>query len=25
LISDPHGRAALLLIDFAALAGGLDF
>jgi len=25
LISDPHGRAALLLIDFAALAGGLGF
>jgi uncharacterized membrane protein YbhN (UPF0104 family) len=25
LISDPHGRSALLLVDFAALAGGLGF
>jgi glycosyltransferase 2 family protein len=25
LISDPQGRSALLLIDFAALAGGLGF
>lgn len=25
LISDPNGRAALLLVDFAALAGGLGF
>jgi glycosyltransferase 2 family protein len=25
LISDPHGRTALLLVDFAALAGGLGF
>jgi len=25
LISDPHGRSALLLLDFAALAGGLGF
>src|SRR5437899_7235600 len=25
LITDPHGRSALLLIDFAALAGGLGF
>jgi uncharacterized membrane protein YbhN (UPF0104 family) len=25
LISDPHGRSALLLVDLAALAGGLGF
>jgi glycosyltransferase 2 family protein len=25
LISDPHGRSALLFIDFAALAGGMGF
>jgi len=25
LISDPQGRSALLLVDFAALAGGLGF
>ncbi|SHH62693.1 lysylphosphatidylglycerol synthase transmembrane domain-containing protein [Bradyrhizobium erythrophlei] len=25
LISDPHGRTALLLVDFAALSGGLGF
>jgi hypothetical protein len=25
LISDPHGRSALLFIDFAALAGGVGF
>jgi glycosyltransferase 2 family protein len=25
LIADPHGRSALLLVDFAALAGGLGF
>ena len=25
LITDPHGRSALLLIDLAALAGGLGF
>src|ERR1700692_3171281 len=25
LISDSHGRSALLLVDFAALAGGLGF
>ena len=25
LIDDPHGRSALLLIDFAALAGGVGF
>jgi uncharacterized membrane protein YbhN (UPF0104 family) len=25
LITDPHGRSALLLIDFVALAGGLGF
>src|SRR5471030_2149696 len=25
LISNPHGRSALLLVDFAALAGGLGF
>jgi len=25
LITDPHGRTALLLVDFAALAGGLGF
>jgi uncharacterized membrane protein YbhN (UPF0104 family) len=25
LISDPHGRSALLLVDFAALAGGAGF
>jgi uncharacterized membrane protein YbhN (UPF0104 family) len=25
LISDPHGRSALLLVDFAALAGGVGF
>jgi uncharacterized membrane protein YbhN (UPF0104 family) len=25
LISDPHGRSALLLVDFAALAGGMGF
>src|SRR5450631_711157 len=25
LIDDPHGRSALLLVDFAALAGGLGF
>jgi glycosyltransferase 2 family protein len=25
LISDPHGRSALLFVDFAALAGGLGF
>jgi glycosyltransferase 2 family protein len=25
LISDPHGRTALLLVDVAALAGGLGF
>src|ERR1700755_613772 len=25
LISDPNGRTALLLVDFAALAGGLGF
>src|SRR6267154_1184060 len=25
LIEDPHGRLALLLIDFAALAGGMGF
>ena len=25
LISDPHGRSALLFIDFAALAGGIGF
>lgn len=25
LIGDPHGRVALLLIDFVALAGGLGF
>ncbi|MET4183496.1 uncharacterized membrane protein YbhN (UPF0104 family) [Bradyrhizobium sp. JR7.2] len=25
LITDPHGRSALLLIDFAALAGGVGF
>jgi uncharacterized membrane protein YbhN (UPF0104 family) len=25
LITDPHGRSALLLVDFAALAGGLGF
>jgi uncharacterized membrane protein YbhN (UPF0104 family) len=25
LISDPHGRSALLLLDFVALAGGLGF
>ncbi|MCK1622817.1 flippase-like domain-containing protein, partial [Bradyrhizobium sp. 160] len=25
LITDPHGRSALLLLDFAALAGGLGF
>jgi uncharacterized membrane protein YbhN (UPF0104 family) len=25
LISDPHGRSALLFVDFAALAGGMGF
>jgi hypothetical protein len=25
LIGDPHGRSALLLVDFAALAGGVGF
>jgi glycosyltransferase 2 family protein len=25
LISDPHGRSALLVVDFAALAGGVGF
>jgi uncharacterized membrane protein YbhN (UPF0104 family) len=25
LITDPHGRSALLLVDFAALAGGMGF
>ena len=25
LITDPHGRSALLLVDFAALAGGIGF
>ena len=25
LISEPHGRSALLLVDFAALAGGMGF
>ena len=25
LITDPHGRSALLVVDFAALAGGLGF
>jgi len=25
LIRDPHGRSALLLVDFAALAGGMGF
>ena len=25
LIDDPHGRSALLLVDFAALAGGAGF
>src|SRR3954468_20905950 len=25
LITDPHGRSALLLVDLAALAGGLGF
>jgi uncharacterized membrane protein YbhN (UPF0104 family) len=25
LIADPHGRSALLVVDFAALAGGLGF
>jgi glycosyltransferase 2 family protein len=25
LIADPHGRSALLLVDFAALAGGVGF
>jgi uncharacterized membrane protein YbhN (UPF0104 family) len=25
LIGDPHGRSALLIVDFAALAGGLGF
>ncbi len=25
LITDPHGRSALLLVDFAALAGGVGF
>src|SRR3981081_2619562 len=25
LISDPHGRSALLFLDFAALAGGVGF
>ena len=25
LIGDPHGRSALLLVDFAALAGGIGF
>jgi uncharacterized membrane protein YbhN (UPF0104 family) len=25
LIADPHGRSALMLIDFTALAGGLGF
>jgi glycosyltransferase 2 family protein len=25
LIGDPHGRSALLLVDFAALAGGMGF
>jgi uncharacterized membrane protein YbhN (UPF0104 family) len=25
LIDDPHGRSALLVVDFAALAGGLGF
>jgi uncharacterized membrane protein YbhN (UPF0104 family) len=25
LITDPHGRSALLLVDFAALAGGAGF
>jgi len=25
LIDDPHGRSALLLVDFAALAGGVGF
>ena len=25
LISDPHGRSALLFVDFAALAGGVGF
>ena len=25
LIADPHGRSALLLVDLAALAGGLGF
>ena len=25
LIGDPHGRIALLLVDFAALAGEADF
>src|ERR1044071_755865 len=25
LITNPHGRSALLLVDFAALAGGLGF
>ena len=25
LITDPHGRSALLFVDFAALAGGLGF
>ena len=24
LIGDPHGRSALLFVDFAALAGGID-
>ena len=25
LITDPHGRSALLLVDFAAIAGGVGF
>lgn len=25
LIGDPHGRSALLIVDFAALAGGIGF
>src|ERR1019366_6327782 len=25
LIGDPHGRSALLFVDFAALAGGVGF
>ena len=25
LITDPHGRSALLFVDFAALGGGLGF